>query len=205
MTKPRIVKVSDFLNFAPSAKEFKNIISQVKEGATFVYPTETIYGIGGIPKKSVEESIYRAKVRKPDNPMLLIASSVQHFDSLGLFFNDTVKKLAKRFWPGNLTMILSHTNKNKKTGIRVSDHPFIKKLCDAINMPVYSTSANTSGEDYVNDIEVIKSIFCRSVDLIFDMGTLPPSKPSTVVMVKDKGVQVLREGVISKNDILLSI
>lgn len=202
MTKPKIIKVEDFIDLDASSSEFTDIVNRIEEGALFVYPTETIYGIGGIPNEDVEERIYNAKVRKPDNPLLLISSSLEHFDFLNLEINKKAKKLAEKFWPGNLTMILpSHQNNEIKTGIRVSSHPFIQKLCSNLKKPIFSTSANISGEDYKNDPQYICNIFQDNIDIMFDMGILPDSEPSTVVMVGNDDVNVLREGVIKRSEI----
>lgn len=202
MTTPKRISVDHFLNFDASSSPFIDIINCIEEGALLIYPTETIYGIGGIPNDEVKESIYKAKVRKPDNPLLLISSSFDHFDFLNLEINDFAKKLADKFWPGNLTLILPHKDDPSiKTGIRVSGHPFIQKLCTALKKPVYSTSANISGEDYVNDPDQIFKIFENSVEIMFDMGQLPESAPSTVIMIEDNGVKVLREGVIKTSEI----
>ncbi len=202
MTKPKRISVETFLNQDASSPEFNETINLVREGALFVYPTETIYGIGGIPEKELEERIYKAKVRKPDNPLLLISSSLDHFNFLNLKINDKAEILAEKFWPGNLTLILPHKgDETIKTGIRVSSHPFIKKLCDGLKRPVYSTSANISGEDYKNDPDDIFKIFQNDIDIMFDMGKLPVSEASTVVMVEKDNVKVLREGVIKVEEV----
>lgn len=202
MTKLNRISVTDFLNQDASSPAFQELIKSIGEGALFIYPTETIYGIGGIPEKGVEERIYKAKVRKPDNPLLLISSSLDHFSFLNLKINKIAEKLAEKFWPGNLTMILPHQgDESIKTGIRVSNHPFIRKLCENLKKPIFSTSANISGEDYKNNADFIFQTFKENVDLMFDMGELPQSEPSTVVMVEKDGVKVLREGVIRKAEI----
>lgn len=203
MTKPKQIDVNRFISFEASLPEFKSLVDEVGEGALFVYPTETIYGIGGVQREDVENRIYKAKVRKPDNPLLLISSDLSHFDYLNLDVTRVAKKLAEKFWPGDLTMILSHKDdSNKKTGIRVSSHPFIKKLCDATKKPIFSTSANISGEEYRNDPDFIFETFKDSIDLMFDYGELPESSPSTVVMIEDDdNVKVLREGVIKESAI----
>lgn len=204
MTKPKRISVDSFINQDASSSEFNNIINSIGEGALFIYPTETIYGIGGIAEEELEERIYKAKIRKPDNPMLLISSSLDHFKFLNLKIDDKAEELSEKFWPGNLTLILPHKdNENIKTGIRVSSHPFIKKLCDSLKRPIYSTSANISGDEYRNDPDYIFDIFKNDIDLMFDMGKLPESEPSTVVMVEKENVKVLREGVIKTEEIEL--
>jgi len=204
MTKPKLIDVKQFIELNASAPDFTSIVEEVRAGALFVYPTETIYGIGGVPTVEVEERIYSAKRRKPENPLLLIASSLKHFNAFDLEFSDTAKKLADAFWPGDLTMILPHkSDSSVKTGVRVSAHPFIKKICDALGAPLYSTSANISGEEYVNDPEFIFSTFEEDIDLLFSLGKLPSSEPSTVIEVCDNGkVNIIREGVIKKRAIL---
>jgi L-threonylcarbamoyladenylate synthase len=196
MKSERIV-VNDVLSYT---EQMRKISSRIISGEIFIYPTETIYGVGGIFGNSkVYDGIINAKKRLPDNPMILIASKRKAFECLDIDFPDAAEKLAEKFWPGLLTIIVPSASDPRGIGIRVSDHPFITELFKFIDKPVYSTSANLSSEPYNPDPSVIYSIFCESTSFMIDAGILPPSAPSTVVKVTSENeVSVIREGTIKK-------
>ena len=136
------------------------IAERIKNNEVFVYPTETIYGIGGrADSQAVEKRINSIKNRLKQSPFILLAADLADFSSYEISFPPKARLLADTFWPGNLTMILPWKNHADGAGIRISDHPFIAALCKRINMPVFSTSANTSEKGYKNDPEEIFSTF----------------------------------------------
>jgi L-threonylcarbamoyladenylate synthase len=185
----------------------QTIADALKNGAVIVYPTETIYGIGGIADVSgVREKIFSVKGRSPDNPMILVASDLKYFASSQVVFPLHAKQLAEKFWPGLLTLVLPCGDHPQMLGIRVSPHPFIRMLYSFIDKPIYSTSANLSSEPYANDPDVIAGLFAETADFFIDAGVLPASPPSTVVRVdKDNNVIVLREGTITAGQISSAI
>ncbi len=202
MMNAKRIKSQDIIN-NNSKKTLKFIIERLKQEALIIYPTETIYGIGGIVKPTVKEKIYIAKKRYSNSPLLLVAGNRKIFSDFGIIFNKRANTLAKKFWPGNLSLILRRDNSDEKIGIRVSNHPIIQLLTKLLKMPIYSTSANISGEKYINDPEVIFKKFNKRIDILIDHGILPNHLPSTVVDVSCKNkIKVVREGTIKKEEIL---
>jgi L-threonylcarbamoyladenylate synthase len=188
----------------PEAKTRMDSLSdRVSNGAVFVYPTETIYGIGARADSPVAEQRIRSiKERRKPSPFILIASDMKYFDGFGLVFPQNARKLADRFWPGNLTLILQSETSPNGVGIRVSDHPFITALYKVFYVPVFSTSANISDTPYVNDPDSIFRMFDGRIDFMVDAGTLTESKPSTIVRVNgDDTIEMVREGAIRSDDI----
>ncbi|MBD3392892.1 MAG: threonylcarbamoyl-AMP synthase [Chitinivibrionales bacterium] len=178
------------------------LAARIRDGAVFVYPTETIYGIGGVIEDEVEGRILAAKKRGPDKHMILVAGSRDSFASLGLEFDKHLQALADAFWPGNLTIVVPSKVLGRDVGVRVSAHPFLTALAEHLHQPVYSTSANLSGQPYVNDTDTIFARFAESIDFMIDAGPLPPSQPSTVVGPSpESGVALLREGAIPASEI----
>jgi L-threonylcarbamoyladenylate synthase len=175
-----------------------DVARRLDAGEVCVYPTETIYGIGGrADSDAVRLRIIAAKKRPPENPMILIAASLSSLETLDLVFPDAARRLAAEFWPGNLTLVLPSRKQAQPIGVRVSDHPFIAALGAHLNVPVFSSSANYSGEPYVGAPDTLYKLFRDSVDFMVDAGELPKSLPSTVVNVSaDSVVTVLREGAI---------
>jgi L-threonylcarbamoyladenylate synthase len=199
MTSPERIPLTSLLETGPCAVSLlKNIAAAIDKGAIFVYPTETIYGIGGgYGSPDVEAAIFRAKKRISSAPLILIASDRSFFNALSLTFPPAAETLARVFWPGMLTLVLPSPFKPEGIAVRVSSHPFITALFEHCITPLYSTSANMSGEAYVNDPDIIYSQFSGVIDFMIDAGPLPASPPSTVVRVgADNALEVVREGVI---------
>ncbi len=198
------IPLSALLGGPHSQGLLQSISGRIEAGEIAIYPTETIYGIGGRADSSdVKNKIVKAKQREPRQPMILIAANKENFIDFNVHFSPIAEILARRFWPGNLTMVLPFENKAAAIGVRVSDHPFIRELFKTVKTPLFSTSANRSGHAYVNDPAVIYSLFKDRVDFMIDAGALPPSPPSTVVKIlSDDRVEILREGKIPKEEIL---
>ena len=195
--------LDSLLNGRASAR-FESIARRIEAGEVFIYPTETIYGIGGrADNEDVKRKILRAKKRKADHPMILIAGDKRAFIDFGVCFPTIAQTLAQHFWPGHLTLVLPFGNTKETIGVRVSNHPFITELYKTLKVPIFSTSANISGQSYVNNPEFIFSIFEGKVNFMIDAGILQPSLSSTVVKIlSDKKIELLREGVIPKEKIM---
>lgn len=178
----------------------KQVAIDIKNGAVFVYPTETIYGIGGNTELSyVNEKIFIAKQRPSENPMIHLAAKQEVFSSLLDRSPPVARLLADTFWPGLLTIVVVTDEIGSGIAIRLSGHPFLMKLFEFVNFPIYSTSANVSGKNYNPDPDYIYETFKNKVDFMIDGGLLPPSAPSTVVKIEnDTCIKVIREGILSK-------
>ena len=122
-------------------------------------------------------------------------------------FNPIAEKLAKRFWPGGLTLVVEKSfllpeilSPLSTIGIRIPDHPFACKLL--INTgPLATTSANISGginpltaQEVLNQLE-------GKIDLVIDGGKVPGGKPSTVVDCTKEKPMIIRIGAISETEI----
>lgn len=175
-----------------------SIVHLINSHAVFIYPTETIYGIGGVyHSETVKKRIYEAKQRPPEHALILLGANLSAFDALDLIWPPSAQALAAAFWPGPLTLVLPRRNA-EATGLRVSHHPFIVALSRYCNIPIFSTSANKSGIPYSNDSQAIYEQFKTTVDFMVDAGPLPFSLPSTIVKITaDDSVSLLREGVIT--------
>jgi L-threonylcarbamoyladenylate synthase len=173
------------------------------QGAVCVYPTETIYGVGGrSDSEDVRQRIISAKGKAPDAPMVVVAASRASLDRLGVEFPGAADALAAAFWPGRLTLVLPVKGSGAYLGVRVCAHAFVVALASVMDTPLFSTSANLSGEPYDGDPRRIERLFASRVGFMVDAGCLPPSRPSTVVKVTRAGVvETLREGAVSRQEV----
>jgi L-threonylcarbamoyladenylate synthase len=198
------IQLSSLINELPPYPLLCSLVQRIENGAVFVYPTETIYGIGGRGDSTlVQQKLFAAKTREPNNPMILIAGTLENFASFNLHFSPAALALAQQFWPGNLTLVLPLNDNSGTMGIRVSNHPFIQLIYSKLEVPVFSTSANISGADYKNDPDFIYETFKNSADIMIDAGILSEALPSTVVSVnKNNDIKILREGIVPVRDVL---
>ena len=201
--KPERIPLREILEGGVSSALFTRVARRIETGALLLYPTETIYGLGGIATDEVREKIIRAKDRAPESPLIRLAGRRELFAGCNLVFTRSAATLAQRFWPGRVTLVMRVHGSGERMSIRVSDHPFMTVLAERVAQPLYSTSANMSGAGYRNDPDAIYDLFAGCVDLMIDDGPLPESPPSTVVDVSDdESVCVLREGVVSAAEIM---
>ncbi len=181
----------------------------LQKGAVFIYPTETIYGIGTAPfKKEWVKNIYSIKGRSDKNPLPLIASTFDDAKKAFSEWNETAEKLARSFWPGPLTIVLKanpllpeilHSGTGK-IAVRVSSNPIARLLAELAGGLIISTSANRSGEPPAKVPRLIHKDIFERVDAIIDTGPLE-GKPSTVVDCSGGDIKIIREGAVDKSKI----
>ncbi|MBI1663500.1 MAG: threonylcarbamoyl-AMP synthase [Nitrosopumilus sp.] len=179
----------------------------IEQGGIVVFPTDTVYGIGCNPynKESVKK-VYDIKSRDFAKlfPVLVsskeIASKIAHFD-------DVSKKLAEKFWPGQLTIILKLTdeklkeslNLTNKIALRVPNHKCTLELLEKCNYLI-GTSANVSGQSsFFDPLECIKNV--ENYDIFVDGGTITSKGESTIIEVENGKIKIIREGSLSKEEI----
>ncbi len=183
----------------------------INSGGIVVYPTDTLYGIG-VNALSIEslERLRALKGREAQKPVSIIVRSVDAIETYGAL-SPEARDIAEKFLPGALTLVLPATASvpkelavNGTIGIRVPNDPFTLALAAASTVPVTSTSANLAGKDTPHTIEDIISHFgdaAHSVDLYIDAGPRSGGVASTVIAFTDSAPHVLREGVISKEEL----
>lgn len=181
-------------------------IEVLGQGGVIIYPTETSYGLGcDFYNQEACEKVYNIKKRDKKSPLPVIIPDLIAATYL-VDFPSQARKLASEYWPGPLTLVLSykyckiHHHSDDYLALRVSSHPFARALSVNFGTPIVSTSANISQEPNCYSPQDIKKQFKNSKlkpDLFINAGTLPPSKPSTIIkFVNNKG-QILRLGEIN--------
>lgn len=189
------------ITLKPNNKTLSKAASVLRRGGIIIYPTETCYGIGAdaTSKKAVEKVI-RIKKRPTEKRISVAVSSIvmakKHFAVNGI-----AEKLAKKFMPGPITLVVRSKKQRKQTtGFRIPDNKLILKLIRKFNKPITSTSANISKEPNLYRIKDVIKVFDGKVGLIIDGGNLPKVMPSTVFDTLSG--KVLRKGTITQKEII---
>ena len=204
MTGPRLI---DFRNATRAADTLDSVLDHLKRGGLLAYPTETVYGFGGLPTHAVIKRLLALKEREPAKPMLLL---IQDGESVSdLTWTPEAVELADVFWPGSVTLVLSDPGARYPEGVRgfdggvavrVSPHPLVRELVSGVGGPIVSTSANRRGEAPALDAQgALGAALAAGAgeDLwVLDGGALEPSPPSTIIDCSGPEPVVLRQGAI---------
>ncbi|MDD2774304.1 MAG: L-threonylcarbamoyladenylate synthase [Elusimicrobiales bacterium] len=180
----------------------------LRGGAVIVFPTDTVYAIGASALNSKGcGRIYRLKKRPAEKSLPVFVHSVGQAKKIACW-NAMSAKLARRFWPGPLTMVLKtksgvrlHVGAAETVGVRRPDHPFLRKWLRLCVVPVAQTSANLSGQPALRGCAAIIEKFDGQADYIFTAGDTDGLE-STVVDLTGETPRLLREGAISKDSML---
>lgn len=197
-------------NFLASADERLLAGGALQEGSLVVMPTETVYGLAAnaLDPHAVA-SIYVAKGRPSDNPLIVHVSSVSDIDRLCVPDADTLdtaRALFARFSPGPLTLVLprskdiplSVTAGLETVGIRIPSHPAALALIEAAGVPLAAPSANRSGRVSPTTFAMACAEMDGRVTAIIDGGDCQVGLESTVAKVGHGTVSILRPGAVTK-------
>lgn len=164
--------------------------------SVFIYPTDTIYGIGCDATDGVLIEKIRDLKGRADMPFSVIAPNKEWIREVCEITSEAEKWLDKL--PGPYTLILrlkkpeeisySVNNGSNTLGVRIPDH-WISNIVAELKIPIVTTSANRTGEDHMNDIDSLSPILKKGVDFVLYEGEVKGS-PSTLVHLEGDEVQV---------------
>lgn len=186
-------------------------VTTIKNGGVVVFPTDTVYGIGCDPRnEEAVKAIFRIKKRRESKQLPVLAYSKEEVSKIAVL-DDTSNKIADRFWPGQVTLVLKlkdneikkAMNLNDKIAVRVPSHPCVLALLKECKL-IVGTSANFSGLPAFSDSRKVQENFF-GYDVFLDVGTISNSTSSTIVEVKDGILEILRQGKITKEEIINSL
>lgn len=180
--------------------------SCIREGGLVVFPTETVYGLGGdATQADSARRIYAAKGRPSDNPLIIHIAEPADAEPYA-HTCDTYYRLARAFMPGPLTVILprKETIPTETTGgletvaVRCPSHPVARALISAAGVPIAAPSANLSGKPSPTCAAHVKEDMDGRVDIILDGGDSEIGLESTIVSIDGEDrVTLLRPGAIT--------
>ncbi len=162
-----------------------DFVEDIKHGAIFIYPTDTIYGIGcDATNEEVVKIIKDLKFRDKEKPMSIIAPNVEWIKKNCIVDDELIEK----YLPGPYTLILkkkdsnflNYVSNNDSLGIRIPDCEFTK-LVEKAGVPFITTSVNYAGEPFAVKISDIPNDILDSVDIIIGVGELD-GRPSTLII-----------------------
>jgi len=189
----------------------KKTAEAIKSGGVAIVPTETVYGFAADAfNVEAQRAIYKIKGRSFKKPLIAMASDI---DAVRILVDIPEKalKIAKKFWPGQLTLIFPTTPIGKimsggrnDIGVRIPNNEFMLKLLKEIGTPIMTTSVNVSNKKSAKTFKETLE-FDGIADIIVDGGKCEFSFESTVIdMVKFPYI-IIRKGCLDTNEILKHI
>ena len=182
----------------------------LERGELVVIPTDTVYGLAAhLGHPDAIAAIFEAKGRPPEKPIPVLGASLAQLSGVASF-DERARKLAARFWPGPLTLILPRAdgfttdlggNETRTVGVRVPKEPRVLELL-GMTGPLAVTSANRSGEAEATSLEEARTALGDSVAAYVDGGRCVGT-PSTIVYLAGER-RLLREGLIP-SDVVVQI
>ncbi|MGQ0813935.1 MAG: L-threonylcarbamoyladenylate synthase [Gemmatimonadota bacterium] len=182
------------------------VTAHLQRGGLIAYPTETVYGFGGLVRDDALASLSALKSRDESKPFLLLIRAAA--DLPALEWTPSARKLAERFWPGPLTLALRVQGElpsrilsaEGTLAVRATPHEGIRTLLEALDEPITSSSANpprSATAVSADEVEQVLRELKHEEVLILDGGELAPSPPSTLVDCSTEPPRIVRVGVIT--------
>jgi tRNA threonylcarbamoyl adenosine modification protein (Sua5/YciO/YrdC/YwlC family) len=210
--RPEILKIS---NDNPESTLITYAAEQIRSGKVLGMPTDTFYGLAADPYNlRAVDRVYEIKSRSHHKPLSLLIESIEQAEELAADLPDEFYELAKKFWPGPLTMIvqaaprlpLKVTANTGNVALRIPAASIPVAVIRAARLPITATSANLSGASECTTAQAVKEQLGEHIPLIVDGGQSPHEIASTIVdlTVDEIGQlpwRIQREGAIRKEEI----
>jgi L-threonylcarbamoyladenylate synthase len=194
----------------PSDDEIVRAVTALRAGAVIGLPTETVYGLAGdAANPDAVARIFAIKGRPPTHPVIVHLPSAAHVDRWARQVPDVARRLAERFWPGPLTLVLPRastvlpvvTGGQDTVALRVPRHPVALAVLAGFDGGLAAPSANRYGRVSPTRAEHVREDLGDAVAMVLDGGPSDVGLESTIVACLDDAVTVLRPGQISVPDL----
>ncbi|MHB9302423.1 L-threonylcarbamoyladenylate synthase [Thermofilum pendens] len=194
----------------PDAKSIEEAASILRKGGVVAFPTETVYGLGAVyHMRDAVIRVFKVKRRPPDNPLILHISSFSQIYTLASEVPEAVHRLAEKFWPGPLTVVLPKTSRVpyevtgglEKVAVRMPAHNVALRLIEAVGDPIAAPSANLSGRPSPTTAQHVLADLGDEIDGVLDAGETLYGVESTVIDLTADPPVLLRPGAVPLEEV----
>ncbi len=196
----------------PEASLIRYAADQIRSGEVLGMPTDTFYGLAADPfNLRAVDRVYDIKSRSRHKPLSLLIEGIDQAEELARPLPEEFYRLARKFWPGPLTMIVKASSRlplkvTANTGnvaLRVPQAKIPLAVVQAAGIPITATSANLSGEAECTSAEAVRDQLLNRIAIIVDGGTSPREIASTIIDLTDEEARwrIMREGAIPSQEI----
>ncbi len=197
----------EYLRLSRNKEEeiIERAIEVMLAGGVVAFPTETFYGLGvHYDNREALARLYELKRRPFEKAIPVIIGKREQVELLSGDVPEGAEGLMDKYWPGPLTIVLHAreglqeflTAGSGKVAVRIPGESFALRLAERAGFPFTATSANPSGVPPAQEAVEVLKYFGEGIELIVDGGATPGGMPSTIVEVTQKGLIILRKGVI---------
>lgn len=194
----------------PDPAFLQRAVDVLRAGGLVAHPTDTVYGLAALPRDDeAVRKLFEAKRRRPDQSTPLLIASPADLAAVAAEASEIAQRLIASFWPGGLTIILRKAQSFRSlaasgdtVGVRVPDHPVPRELMRLLGAPITGTSANLAGGPEPLTADDVRTQLGDAVDLIIDGGRCAGGRPSTVVDCTVEPPRIVREGAISREELV---
>ncbi|MCW7474256.1 L-threonylcarbamoyladenylate synthase [Leptospira levettii] len=187
----------------PEVRKLKQISERLKDGAIYIFPTDTVYAIiADAHSKTAVEKIYSIKKLPKDKPLSLLCKDISMASHFIEYLPNSAYRFMKRVTPGPFTFVLKANknlpkpsiahHKDKQIGIRIPDNIYLQELLKIHESPLTSTSA-FSNDEFIIDIDDLDTIYGNLVEGIVD-GGIVKTELSTMIQINDDSIELIRAG-----------
>jgi L-threonylcarbamoyladenylate synthase len=199
----------------PASLENVTLAAEIlRQGGLVAMPTETVYGIAvDAMNADAVRRLFALKGRPADNPLIIHLADFDQINLVAATCPETACRLAERFWPGPLTLVLpKHPNVPvevtgglQTVAVRQPRHPVALSLISMLGNPVAAPSANRFMRLSATRVEHLEEEIVAGLDMILDGGPCPVGLESTVLDLTENPPRILRPGGVSRGDIQAAI
>ena len=165
-------------------------------GGVIAFPTDTVWGLGALPNRRGADALFEIKQRPHEKHLIIMSDSLEHIKPYMSEYPQTAFDLAKKYWPGALTIgIPVMENDSMSFGaVRVPNYKPFHELCSVIDGHcLATTSANISGQAPLKNADEIKKQF-PDIIVVDNAYDIIAGSPSTVVILSNNKINVVRRG-----------
>lgn len=183
----------------------------LKRGGLVAVPTETVYGLAAqAGDDAAVQAIYAVKHRSPQKPLSILVSGMEMVEGYTKNIPAAAYRLAEKYWPGPLTMVLEDGGKVAPTvtcggstlGVRCPDHPMTLALIQKLGAPLAAPSANPSDLPSPKTAQAVLDYFDGQIEAVLDGGICDLGVESTILSLTGEEPKILREGGIPGQELL---
>jgi L-threonylcarbamoyladenylate synthase len=202
------------ISTAPGSVPIREAVAVLKRGGLVAFPTETVYGLGADAfNPAAVARIYEVKGRPASHPVIVHIGDVGQLARWAREIPEAGRKLAARFWPGPLTLVLKRalgvgdylTGSEDTIGLRMPNHPVALELLRQFGRGIAAPSANKFGRISPTTAEHVRNDLGKEIDLILDGGPCEIGIESTIIDLSRDRPVLLRPGRIGADEIAATL
>jgi len=191
---------------ADRARSIERAVALLRAGGIVGLPTDTVYGLGAHASIATAiERLYEIKGRERQKAIPVLLARTEDVTSVVSAVPEVARRLAERFWPGPVTLVLPKaptlldvlTGGADSVAVRVPAHAVTRRLILALGAPLATTSANLSGQREATTAQEVRQALQDRVPLILDGGRCPGGVASTVIDCTTIPPRLLRRGALA--------